>query len=124
MRAAHPTPCLELQQLRFDLNVDPQVDPNFPDGVAQIRKRTVRVAAAVADDDVMAAPKHHLVETQVLEMASVRKIDIGIRGIGQSKCLRQQWTDGDAWAGLVECIAAGWPGISQPPSEPHIEEGQ
>ena len=105
MRAAHSLSGLQLQQLRFDLNVDPQVDPNLTDGVAQIRKRTVRVAAAVADDDIMAAPQHHLVEAQVFEMASVREIDIGIGGIRQPECLCQHRPDRDARAGTVERIA-------------------
>ena len=54
-----------------DLDIDPQVDPDLADGVAEILEGQAGVAAGIHDKDAMAPAAHHFIESEIFEMASV-----------------------------------------------------
>ena len=53
-----------------------EIDRDLAHRIAEILEAVVRIAPRIADDDAAAAPADHLVEAQVLEMPSVREIDV------------------------------------------------
>ena len=110
------------QSLEGDANAE--VEGRLPHGIAKVFELEVLVAAGVDDQDETAAPADHLVEAEVLEMASVRQIDVGPGVGGPAEHLRQQRSDGPGRPIQLVAFLARAPGIPQPPSEPNVEESQ
>ena len=111
---------LELLDLYVD--ADAEVDPNLADGVAEIREAELGIATGVAHDDVAAAPADHFVESQVLEMAAVRQVDVAPAVLGQSKQFVEERTERPARAVGRVVSTALFARVGQPPSQPDVEQ--
>jgi hypothetical protein len=61
------------QSFQVDLDINAQVYADFPDCISQILKREFRIGACVAHKDAMTTAQHHFVQTQVIEVPSVRQ---------------------------------------------------
>ena len=60
-----------LQPIQLDRDIDPEIDPDFPDCVAEVLKFHLLIAAGVTDENIVTPVQHHLVKPQVFEMSSV-----------------------------------------------------
>src|ERR1700730_6855255 len=48
----------------IELDRDSEIDPNFPNGFAEIRERAFRILPSIAYHDVVAATQHHFLKSQ------------------------------------------------------------
>src|SRR6185437_8830342 len=69
--------CLaSLAQLNpVELDLHAEIDRDLADRIAQILQGTIRVGAGIADNDRPASPADHLIEAEVIEMASVGQVN-------------------------------------------------
>src|SRR5262249_11885471 len=100
-----------------------EIDRDLADCVAEVLERIVGIATGIADDDEAAAPPHHFVKTEILEMAAVGDVDIGARVGGETERLVHQRHDGGRRPLVPERRCALRPRIAEPPSEADIEDG-
>ena len=69
---------------------DAEIDVDFSHRIAEILEGEIGIAAGVDDDDEPAAPPHHLVEAEILEMAAVGQIDVAALVGGLAQRLGEQ----------------------------------
>jgi len=62
----------------IELDWDSKIDPNLAHSLTQIGERTFWIFAGIADDNVVASPKHHLVQAEIFEMPAIGEINLGI----------------------------------------------
>src|SRR5215469_3761444 len=99
---------------------DAQVDPCFPDRVAQIFELVIRIATRITDDNVSAAPADHLVDAEIFEMTAIRQIDVpaGVSRQPEHFIDDRDETEKRPLASRRSIVSR----IPEPPAEPYIAE--
>src|SRR5688572_9559947 len=120
--SAQPVFRLDLKKFGWNVDVYSKIDANFPNGTTEIQKGPGAVTTRVTDHDAVAPAKDHFVKSQILEMAAVGQVDIGIIRIRQAERFGEQRTHRNAWAGLVKRVTAGRSRIAKPPPQPDVKE--
>ena len=78
------------EPIRFDsCDLDPnaEVGPALADHAGEVFEGELAVLARVAGDDIAAAPPHHLVNSQILEMPPIREINVRAGIVRKTECL-------------------------------------
>ena len=112
------------RQLFHVLERDPhaKIEGDLADGVAEIVELELRIATGIAHDDQAAAPPHHLVDAEVLEVTAVGQIDVLVRVGRQSEHLGQKRPDRNSWTVVLIRFLALLSRIAQPPAQPDVEQ--
>src|SRR5262249_17467637 len=125
--------------IRADLDLDAEVDTALPDEVTEVFQAECAVLTCVAQDHVAAAAPDQLVDATILEMPTVRDVDVLLLVVGQPEQLDGRVADTERRPGAVPAREPGAlrqppspsdsggeptarpPWIRQPPSEPGVE---
>src|SRR5207247_2205111 len=95
---------------------------NRSDGAGEILVLGVLVAASVDDDDPTTSPDHHLVETEVVEMAAVGEVHVRRPLARPAQQLTEDRREREPWLGTLPHAAARLAGVRHPPAEASVEE--
>src|SRR5678815_4528597 len=108
----------------MDIDGDPEIDPHLANRTAKIFEEIVAVAASVDRHDMPAAAQDHFVETEVVEVAAVREVHVGVGVRGVAERLSEKRKRRVCGASLIPCAGTGVAGVAEPPAEAHVEERQ
>ena len=96
---------------RLEIDAHAEIDVDLAHGIAEIGESEVGIAAGVDCHDEAAAPPHHLVDPEILEMAAVGEIDPGLGVGGQPKGFLDQRLDGRARPLVGVGLSPSLPGL-------------
>src|SRR5713226_1990541 len=104
-------------------NWNAKINRDLPYRVSEIFEGKAWVIGCINNDNEATTSSHHLIKAQILEVASIREIDIFSIVRGHSECLFQQRQDGPGRSVvLVGCTPLECR-IAQPPPETNVEHG-
>jgi len=102
----------------------PKVDLHLADEVAELGEIAMGIGARIAHDDEAATPPHHLVDSQILEMAAVGKIDVAAEIVGRTSELAQQGAERTRRIGQIDLPPSVFARAgSHPLAKTNIEQG-
>ena len=106
-----------------EFNGNLHINANLAQRIAKILVSKLSIGRAIDHHHQAASAFYHLIEAQVLEVSTIREINIGTGVIGQPKGLSHQGVHSRVWTFMPPGIFAGIAGISQPCSKAGIEKG-
>ena len=89
-----------------DVDGDAEVDADFAYGVAKILEDIVTVAAGVDDHDVPATAENHFVEPEIIEVAAIGEIHVGIGFVGGAEGFVEEGKRRMNRSGAIPCARA------------------
>ena len=111
-----------LEITEVDVDFHAKIDAAPFDSIAKLSATVVRILGNIGSDNDLATPANQFIDSQILEVTSVRQIDEALIVIGESEKFASKPSETESRATLLP--GGGVVRIANPPAQAHVEDSE